>query len=589
MQYTPDEKEREIIRIMQTEKSNWEEGLVWATENVQFVMRNIIKKARKNYYGIFNEPKDPVTGRDKIFIPFTEWVVETMLKNIDIDTKDIEVKATKPDGHLKAIIWRYILRKKLNDIHFGKIINDLLRRICIDGTGFLTAEEDDDSKLKVSVVDRLNMYNDPAVEKLKQSSGIMERIVLDKPEFDLLELDNAEYVKGEKNIDASNDTKATDKEIPSVEVFKRTGWFPLFCLTGKEDDRESYIYGRAVVSGLDQTPVVHSFEETDECNYQEFRLKRAPNRFDGRGIAEMLFNIQAYLNEVVNFRLNKGRIVHLGLFKMRGSVTPQQFQRLFTTGGIKLGVNDDIEQFDTGAIDPSSYKDEEQAYVWGNRVCGTTHDDEVAGNRPATNALIEQQGSSKGYNLRIEDIALDLADFIKEKMLPIIKKELKKEAKKDKGYMMRITGDPKVLEKIDKKLAENALFTKLNELSPFEKEQIMPEAMAMMVQQTMSELAEQGEDRYIPIIDEILNTEFDIMITIGDEQINKAAIAGMLKETLGVLASAGLPVRNTIKELYDALGLDGENLVEDMPEQAPMQAQPQEGATDMSQQVVAQQ
>jgi len=571
MKYTPDEKEREIIRIMQTEKSNWEEGLVWATDNTQFVMRNIVKKARKNYYGIYTEPKDPVTGRDKIFIPFTEWVVETMLKNIDIDTNDVEVKAKTRDGYLKAIIWRYILKKKLEDIEFGKTLNDLLRRTAVDGTGFLKAEEED-GKLKVYVVDRLNMYYDPAAETLKQSSGKMERIVVDKPEFDQLELENSEYVKGENNVEQfDNDTKGTDKEIPSVEIFQRFGWFPKFCLTGKEEDRDEYIYGKAVVSGLDSTPVVHSFEEVDSDDYQEFRLKRAPNRFDGRGIAEMLFNIQAYLNEVINFRLNKGRIVHLGLFKMKGSITPQQFKRLFTTGGIKLGVNDDIEPLQTGAIDPSSYKDEEQAYNWGNRVCGTTHEDEVTKNRPATNALIEQQGTSKGYNLRIEDLAMDLCSFIKDKMLPIINKELKKESKKDGSYIMRITGDPKIMQKIDRKLVENAIYKQVEAMGAYEKLQLNDEILEQMIQQGVAQLSEMGEDRFIPIIDELLDTDFDISITIGDEQINKAALAGMLKETLGMLAGAGMPIRNTLKELYDAMGLDGEALIEEMPEQAPQQ------------------
>lgn len=576
MNYTPSDGEREAIKIIQSEKTNWEEGLVWVTDRVQFVMRNVILKARKNYFGFYTEPKDPITGRDKIFVPFTEWVVETMLKNIDIDTKDIETKAKTPNSYLKALIFRYVLKKKLEDINFGATINDLLRRVCIDGTGILKAEEID-GKLSVKVVDRLNMYFDPSVDSLSQSTGKIERYILTKPEFDQLNLDNGEFVKGETTVQKfDNDINNSDQEIPLVEVYQRCGWFPRYCLTENENDKETFFYGKAIVSQLNNNPVFHSLEEIkeDENPYQDFKLKKIPNRMDGRGIPEMLFNIQAYLNELINYRLNKGRIVHLGLFKMKGDITPQQFKRLFTTGGIKLGQADDIEPLITGSIDPSSYKDEEQAYMWGNRVTGTNQEDEVAGNRPATNALIQQQGNSKGYNLRIEDLALDLGLFIKDKMLPIIKKELKREMKKDKSYFMRITGDPKIMEKLDRKLAENAVYSMINNLLPSEKAQITPEVMEMMIQEAITQVAESGEDRFIPLVDELLDTDFDVSVSIGDEQINKAALASMLKETLGVLASSGLPIRNTLKELYDVLGLDGENLIQDMPEIPMMAGQP---------------
>ena len=163
----------------------------------------------------------------------------------------------------------------------------------------------------------------------------------------------------------------------------------------------------------------------------------------------MLFSIQAFLNKVVNMRMNKASVVQLGLFKMTGNVTPQQFKRLFTTGGIKLDGNSDVNPLDTGSIDPSSYKDEEMAYLWGTRVTGTTNEDEVAGNRPATNALIEQQGARKGYSLRIEDLMLNLGKFIEKKLIPIIKRELKEHP----DEIMRITGDPSVFKKLDEEIA----------------------------------------------------------------------------------------------------------------------------------------
>jgi len=573
MQYTPTDGEREVIRIMLSEKANWEEGNVFVTDKVQFIMRNIVKKARKNYFGIFNDQKDPVTGRDKIFIPLTEWTVETMLKNIDVDTKDIDVKARNSSAYLKAEILRHILKKKLDDINFGQTLNRWLRRVAIDGTAYLKAI-DDEGKLKVNVVDRLNIIADPSVECLDESAGTTERYIMSKPEFDELELDESDKVDGTTSVDRtgidafSPATQST--EIPYVELFERYGYLPEYVISEKEEDKKKFFYGCALVSGLNGTPVVHKVTKLKEEDhpYGEGKLKEVPNRLDGRGIGEMLFNIQAYLNEVINTRMNKTRIVQLGLFKMKGNVTPQQFKKLFTTGGIKLDQNSDIDVLNTGMIDPSTYKDEEQAYQWGTRVTGTTNEDDQAASRPATNALLEQQGASKGYNLRIEDLMLSLGKFIEKKMLPIIKKEMLA----NKGSLVRVTGDPKIFEKLDEALIRNQVYKNIEAMSPTEKQMMRDSGVdiEMFVQQGMEQMKALGEDRYIPIIEDLFDIEYDIKVVTSDESINRSVMATMLQNTLGILASSGMPIRDTLKELYDTLGLDGERLIQAVPEAMPV-------------------
>ena len=583
MQYTPTDEEKEVIRIIQSEKTNWEDGHVFVVDKVQFIMKNVVKKARKNYFGIFNSPKDPVTKREKIFIPLTEWTVETMLKNIDIDTKDIDVKARNTNAYLKAEVFRHILKKKLDEINFGQTLNRWLRRVAIDGTAYLKAYEED-GKLGVAVVDRLNMIADPSVECLDDSAGITERFILSKPEFDELNLDWKEYVDGVTSIDRTGieafSPSVQSTEIPYVELFERYGYFPEYVITGKEDDKKTFFYGKATVTGLNGTPVVHSVVKLDEEEnpYGEGKLKEVPNRLDGRGIPEMLFNIQAYLNEVVNTRMNKARIVQLGLFKMKGNVTPQQFAKLFTTGGIKLDQSSEIEAMNTGSIDPSTYKDEEQAYQWGTRVTGTTNEDNQAASRPATNALLEQQGASKGYNLRIEDLMLSLGKFIEKKMLPIIKKEMLS----DKGSLVRVTGDPKIFEKLDESLIRNQVYKNIESMSPTEKQMMRDSGvdMEMFVQQGMEQMKALGEDRYIPIIEDLFDIEYDIKVVTSDESINRSVMASMLQNTLGILASSGLPVRDTLKELYDTMGLDGEKLIQDQPVQLPQQGALQQGGPE---------
>ncbi len=572
IKYKPTLGEAEAIRIIQAEKQAWEDGNVFITDKVQFIMRNVVRKARKNYWGVFTEPKDPVTGREKIFIPMTETSVETTTKNIDIDSKDIETKATHPSSYSSASIFRYILKKKLEDIDFGKTLNKLIRSTSIDGTGFLKAEKED-GKLCVTRPDRLNMIYDQSAETLDQSSAIIERSVLMKPEFDEYKWDNMEYVKGVTTIDmVDSQIKSSTRtsEIPYVEVYSRYGYLPKFCITDKESDINTYLYCKLIVSGIGHSPVVHSIEEVEDHPYQEVKLREVPNRLDGKGIPEMLFNIQSYVNEVVNMRLNKGRIVHLGLFEIKGNVTPQAFKRLFATGAIKTDQASSITPIITGSIDPSSYKDEEQANLWATRVTGANNDEQQYANQPATNKMIDQQSAGKGYGLKIEDMFLSISKFIKEKVVPIIKAALTEEE------IVRITGDPKALLEIDDMLARNYVYNKIEEMDPSDRMGMTEDIMEQMVQAEIKALKKQGKDRFPQIAKKAFDTEYDISISMGDNNINGAISSQIMERLIAILAPLGKDVDPLIREIADDLGKDGDSIIQEInknPQQAPSQGQ----------------
>ena len=572
--YVPTPEESKVISIMQSELASWQEGNVYVTPRVSFVMTNVIKKARKNFYGIFDSSKDPITGREKIFVTLTEWTVEDTLKEEDIDTKDITVKS-RNGSYLKAEVMRMILSKYFSDMKFGQTLNRWLRLIVTDGTAYLKASTYE-GKLEVSVVDALNIIADPSVECLDESTGIMEKTVLSKPEFDELNLDMSEYASLTYNVDFNSVAQVGStmnvSQIPYVEVWQRYGYLPRSIMTGSAKDDNKFFYGVATVSGLNAVPVVHSVVElkNDEDHpYCEGVLKRVPGRRHGRGVPEMLFNIQAYLNETINMRVNRSRITQLGLFKGQGNVTPQQFSKLFTTGMIKLDANSDINPINMGGTDPATYRDEDQSYQWASRVTGNTDDFNQAASRPATNAIIEQQGANKGHNLRMENILLALSDFIQEKMLPVIKAELKAK----KGELYRITGDPKILAKLDEALIRNQVYKNIEAMSPTEKQALAQSGIDIetFVEQGMESMKALGEDRHIELIDDLFDTEYDIQIVAGDESVNRATLSTNLQAVMGILAQSGMPIREILREYLDTLGLNTDRIMAEMPETPPQQ------------------
>lgn len=67
--------ENQAIGLIRKEKTQWETATAYVTDKVAFQMRNLIRQLRKNYWGIFDNPIDPQSGREKIWMPLTESLV----------------------------------------------------------------------------------------------------------------------------------------------------------------------------------------------------------------------------------------------------------------------------------------------------------------------------------------------------------------------------------------------------------------------------------------------------------------------------------------------------------------------------------
>ena len=222
-----------------------------------------------------------------------------------------------------------------------------------------------------------------------------------------------------------------------------------------------------------------------------------------------------------------------------------------------------------GGTDPATYRDEDQSYQWASRVTGNTDDFSQAASRPATNAIIEQQGANKGHNLRMENILLALSEFIQDKMLPVIKAELKAK----KGELYRITGDPKILAKLDEALIRNQVYKNIEAMSPTEKQALAQSGIDIetFVEQGMESMKALGEDRHIELIDDLFDTEYDIQIVAGDESVNRATLSTNLQAVMGILAQSGMPIREILREYLDTLGLNTDRIMAEMPETPPQQ------------------
>ena len=165
------------VGIVRGEKQRWEVATAFVTDRVSFKMRQLIRICRKNYYGIFDVPIDQYTNLEKTWYPLTEINVEAVLKNIDLDQKDINFRSLTPDGYGITDITRSAVKHKLSSIYFGQKLDDFERALCIDGTAVWKTYEEQ-GKLIVKQVDLLNIYIDPTTPSIQEAYRFTERSLM---------------------------------------------------------------------------------------------------------------------------------------------------------------------------------------------------------------------------------------------------------------------------------------------------------------------------------------------------------------------------------------------------------------------------
>jgi hypothetical protein len=309
--------EARAVGIVRNEKIRWELATAFVTPRVNFKMRQLIRILRKNYYGVFDQPYDEMTGIEKIWYPLTEINVEAVVKNIDLDQKDIGFRAKTPDSYGITDITRAFVKDKLDKIHFGQKLDDFERMLAIDGTAvWKTVEED--GKMLILPVDLLNIYIDPTTPSIQEAYRFTERSLMFPEEIlGMTGWINTEGV--EANVTEGlprtdpfwmNRTMQFNSNVKMVDVYELWGKIPESLITGLAADENNEIEGHIVVSNIDSPGKerLHLIERNTKRDaegnyakpYEECWYTRVPNRWYGRGVAEKLLMLQVYANIMFN-------------------------------------------------------------------------------------------------------------------------------------------------------------------------------------------------------------------------------------------------------------------------------------------------
>lgn len=580
--YQLSRREAKALEIIKTEKQQWETATCFISERVAFQMRNLIRLLRKNYYGVFETPVDETTGRKKIWIPLTESLVEGVVKNIDMDTKDINFRAKKPEAVPLSTVIRAAVRCYLDEMYFGEKLDQLERDIAIDGTGiWKTFEQYDEQKkkkvMKVNRVDPLNFYIDPTAPDIQDPTvAVIERSLLTVDEFKQMDWPmNKDVINPSRNLNRYDGDFGgysgqawTQGEIELVEVYERWGKVPKWVITGDEENDKDWIDARIVATGGTNNWAIHLIEEnkTGMKPYEECWYTRVPNRWYGKGVAEKVMWLQLWLNTIVNTRITRSYMSQLGIFKIKkgAGITSQMLSRLPANGAVVVNSMDDIQQMAVQEASQASYADEQNIQGWAERVTSAFEaatGESLPASTSATGAAIQARSAQSQFTLVKEGVGMFLQRWLKRHAIPIIMKNLKA------GDIIQLTGDIKEIRALDERVVNQMIYEEINKMTA-QGYLVDPMQIEMERQRAMEELQTMGEQRFIALKDKIDYTEYDVQVYITNEEIDKGVLSQNL---LSALQAAPEYREQIIQQLFDVMGVGPLKT----PEQPPMMAQQQ--------------
>ena len=571
--YTPDKYEREALEIMAYEKSEWDDEAVWLDEKLQYLMRNVIKKARKNYMGVFDKPRDEVTGEDKTWVPLTEYLVDSVRKSVDLDTKDILIQPGNPAAVGVTPIIKGLVENTLKKIEFGQLLNDSILVLSRDGTVVVKTVTEINPKtgkkeIRSYIVNLLNFWIDPSARTV-QESATLERIPMSEADIQAMSdvWDNTQYVNFSLAVPKIVDTwGSTTGKMPYTEVWERWGKIKKSWVTKNDSDANTWVEGHIVGSGIGTAKIIHKIRINPRKDgvkpYEECWYKRLDGRWYGRGVAEMLFQLQEYVNITVNIRKSNALVLQNGIFLIRkgSGVTPDMISSISAGGGVPVtDINKDIKQLQTQDYRASSYQDEDRAYLLSDRVTGAYDINRGEAGRTsasATATLTQDRHIRDTFVLIQEGIGFFMERLIVRHYIPLLKELMKTED------IIKITGEPQYLSEIDSVLIEHRVNDFVNkEISNtgFYPEQDKVDAYRAAQSKGLKRM---GKTRFVQYFRGMFDENVDVEVTVTDERFNRVVAVQQLRDML--IAFSRLPVASSLntdailKEIVNLMGLKGD-------------------------------
>jgi hypothetical protein len=512
-------------------------------------------------------------------VPLTEWSVESVVKSIDLDTKDILITPGTPAAvHITPLIRAAVLNV-LKKMDFGQLLNDLTRVMARDGTVVVKTYVDEiegEKEICSTIVDLLNLWIDPSAPSM-QDGSILERSI--KSEADI-----NNYSSVWENIDAipytTNIPRIWDvfnvtgtNVIPFTEIWEMWGKVKKSWITEDHEDDDKWVDGHVVAAGIGAPSVILLIRKNPRKDgrkpYEECQYRRVHGRWYGRGVAEMLFGLQEYTNLVVNIRKANNMVLQNGIFLIRkgSGITPDMLSSITAGGGLAVtNINNDIKQLQVQDFRQSSYTDEDRAYMMSDRVTGSfdiNRGEAGKASESATATLTQDKHIRDTFVLVQENMGFFIERLITQQYIPLLKETMTEED------FIKVTGDASTLAFIDEHIVTNRVNKFISD--KIKGTGFYPEAEKIEEFRSNQDkfLKGMGKQRFIKYFNELFDEDIDIEVHITDEKFNRVVAVQQLRDLLIANAQSPNPSKLDVdavtREMLNIMGVKGEFYLEKPP------------------------
>lgn len=448
----------------------------YITTNIQIVeglewnQNDLLKTLHYYLLSRFESGQTDENGNERYFHNIINARNAHASKNIDLDTKDIILTADSESGWFFSFILRNEIRSWMDKHGFGKLLNELSENLPKFGKVIWERTIDEDGETNLNEVDLRDTIFDPSAKTIypKDSGFFLKRTILapwevmEKVEHggwnkeSAIALINASPVKQDKFISNTNSISSTTYSltdtIPNCDVYDCWGYFPTkdlkaagvkMDLTGDRDDENqsadkalTYQYAHVVIGGIESgventEPLFAELAEHEDFPFKECNWHR---RIAGRCLpisnSELLIDLQARMNELINRFFSALRMGSLHLFQTRGMNAPSNLLQDAQDGDV-FEVKSEITPIPTELRAFNQYQTELQNIEnQADRIANTM--EVVTGESMPTNTpfrLGAQLGASaaKIFDKVREDCGIFITDVFTNWVLPEIIKDLSEE------------------------------------------------------------------------------------------------------------------------------------------------------------------
>lgn len=373
--------------------------------------------------------------REKPFFNIVTAAVNIWYRATDIDRKDIKIKSTKTSNIFYSFLASVLLQNWMIKANFGSFLNDWGRTLARYGSAVVKFVESEGKLHSIVVpwnrliVDQVDFNNDVVIEVLELSAAdLRNRKGYDKDIVNKL----IESTVARETVDKQK----KDNKTNFIKLYEVHGELPLSYLTGREEDKNTFVQQMHVISFL---------ESKDKGEYDDYCLikgKEAKNPYmithlikeDGRsqsiGAVENLFEAQWMLNHTKKQIKDQLDLASKLIFQTSdGNFVGQNALTSIETGDILIhAVNQPLTQVANNSHDITALQN--YGAEWkqlGTEINGIS--ESMMGNAAPSGTAWRQveallNESHSLFEMMVENKGIHIEEMLRIYVIPYLKKQM---------------------------------------------------------------------------------------------------------------------------------------------------------------------